>query len=1189
MLRPRLTSAGSISLVVLLVGSTAYADTITTVYDPGLGTFPEEQGFVLYDDGQPMPYEIVGGELHHGPTEDLYNHGWHVLDIPFDFMDDFEMRITLKVDLSTVVPEHHRAGYTIGARDVEARRFFVWIGGDRVFMRNAPDSGTAPYYLDTTAAEHVYLFRISNGTAYLYIDPVEPVGPGDAVLTLDVIDTYVSPRRNTVWFGDGTVFARSETRLSHFSFTVGAQCPADPSTDCNANAVADVCDILIGSSTDCNGNGIPDECDLLPAFDAASSWTTFDPGTHQIGVDPDGYIGAVSDGRYIYFAPHYNGAVYHGEVLRHDTYGAFDDPGSWMTYDYSSDPQGCSQDSNCVEPRGFADVAFDGHYVYFAPHHNNTGYNGEVLRYDTSGAFDDPASWTTYDPGADGVGVDPDGYAAVVFDGKYLYFSPDHNDTEHHGEVLRYDTAGVFDDERSWSTYDYGATAECAADPNCNAPDGYDGVGFDGQYVYFVPHRNNLGYHGEVLRLDTQGAFDDPASWMTYDYGASVECAADPDCTDPDGYTAAEFDGRYVYFSPYRNGQDSYHGEVLRFDSWGAFGAASSWDVYTPGDDGIGADARGYGEVVLIGQYVYFAPYRHGSSTDESGFHGEVLRHDMLRAFDEPLSWETYDYGSDTEGCVLDPECVDPDGYSDTVFDGRYLYFVPNHNGASSWHGEVLRFDTTPRSPDCNSNSVPDECDIADGTSEDGNGNGVPDECEGPANSARILSTTVEFEAMRGFRLATVEFERVSGVGSATIGFDLFSEGRQIEVLPTTVDAGVVPLAGVALENITITNIGYADLTVLDLVLAPASGLSLFAPPAVPFVLSKGQSQLLTVRFAPQAAGPVSTTMSIQSDDEDTSEVIVTIDGEGGTTFAAPRALHTSIEFERLRGLRSVSIEFDRASIAPRVQHALIEFGRQSGLRSASIEFEWRPVPPLAAVELQGVCEEDTDCLNTASCIGGICYVPKNRYVSIAPNPANAGTHTARRVSLDLGDGETASLGWVGEPAELTITGPEVTPQLIARIVDAPHYRDWSIDDFGVPWVDAIVQLGDCEVSPQHLYLIQSVAEGRDVDDEAFYSDMLALPTTALFADVVGGTPGTPPDGVRSFADINAVVRGFQNTQTEPKAWLDFCGSSATPEIPDFSVINFCDINWAIAGFQGATYPFAAPCECASPSPCPVP
>jgi hypothetical protein len=32
--------------------------------------------------------------------------------------------------------------------------------------------------------------------------------------------------------------------------------------------------------------------------------------------------------------------------------------------------------------------------------------------------------------------------------------------------------------------------------------------------------------------------------------------------------------------------------------------------------------------------------------------------------------------------------------------------------------------------PDCNENLIPDECDIADGTSDDENHNGIPDECE---------------------------------------------------------------------------------------------------------------------------------------------------------------------------------------------------------------------------------------------------------------------------------------------------------------------------------------------------------------------------------------------------------------------------------------------------------------------------
>ncbi len=35
-----------------------------------------------------------------------------------------------------------------------------------------------------------------------------------------------------------------------------------------------------------------------------------------------------------------------------------------------------------------------------------------------------------------------------------------------------------------------------------------------------------------------------------------------------------------------------------------------------------------------------------------------------------------------------------PDAYVGAVFDGRFVYFVPNHNGTAQ-HDEVLRYDTT--------------------------------------------------------------------------------------------------------------------------------------------------------------------------------------------------------------------------------------------------------------------------------------------------------------------------------------------------------------------------------------------------------------------------------------------------------------------------------------------------------------
>ena len=55
---------------------------------------------------------------------------------------------------------------------------------------------------------------------------------------------------------------------------------------------------------------------------------------------------------------------------------------------------------------------------------------------------------------AAGVGNDPDGYRGGVFDGRFIYFAPEKNGSTSHGEVLRYDTTGLFSAASSWSTYD---------------------------------------------------------------------------------------------------------------------------------------------------------------------------------------------------------------------------------------------------------------------------------------------------------------------------------------------------------------------------------------------------------------------------------------------------------------------------------------------------------------------------------------------------------------------------------------------------------------------------------------------------------------------------------------------------------------------------------------------------------------
>ena len=507
---------------------------------------------------------------------------------------------------------------------------------------------------------------------------------------------------NAVAMSDGTVvIGASKDHHSEFA-DAGSVYVFGGLSDCNGNGRVDLRDLIDGASSDCNWNGRPDECDILgrgAGFDHVVSWTTFDPSANGVGHDPRGYTDAAFDGRYLYFSPHARDGIYHGEVLRFDTQAGFSDVSSWAAFDAGVNGVG-------TNPVGYVGAVFDGRYVYFAPDHDEVGRHGEVLRYDTIGPFDDPVSWSTYDYGDECVTaetcVDPDGYRGAVFDGQYVYFVPYHNGTQFHAEVLRFNTTGGFSDAASWEAY---------VSPYTPAG-GYWGAVFTGSFIYFAPTMNLDLYHSEVL-LYKGGNFSSAVSWVTYDPG--IHGVGDA----PGGYAGAVFDGKHVYFAQHMY-DGTERGEMLRYTTTTSFNHPDSWLAYDPGDHGVGTDPGGYAGAVFDGRFVYFVPGRYLDP------HGEVLQYDTEGPFDSASAWRAYDAGTAGVG-------VDPDGFCGAVFDGRYVYFVPFQNrvGLLGGNGEVLRYDArSGGSFDCNGNDVPDECDIGGGVSADCNGNGVPDECE---------------------------------------------------------------------------------------------------------------------------------------------------------------------------------------------------------------------------------------------------------------------------------------------------------------------------------------------------------------------------------------------------------------------------------------------------------------------------
>ena len=389
-------------------------------------------------------------------------------------------------------------------------------------------------------------------------------------------------------------------------------------------------------------------------FTTAENWEAFNAGNIG-GLNTKGYFGAAFDGRYVYYVP-CRMANFHGTALRYDTQGDFKNAASWESFDASG--------TDSLDMVGFAGAVFDGRYIYYIPFSDANSRHGRVLRFDTEGDFDSSSSWDAYDAGMVG-GTGTKGYNGAVFDGRYIYLTPFGYDPFAHGRVLRYDTEADFKTAGSWIMHD-------AKNTDGLDTRGYYGSTFDGRYVYFTAFHNGTEFHGRMLRYDTQGAFDSAGSWDAYD-------ANNTDSMTTIGYKGAIYDGRYVYYVPFRDGEFR-HGRVLRYDTEGDFDASGSWDAFDAGNtDGL--DTRGFVGAERDDRYIYFIPY----SGDNNVFHGRAIRYDTEGDFESAESWTGFDVnGIDGLTCK---------GYKYGTSDGRYLYFAPYENGPA-FSGIALRYDT---------------------------------------------------------------------------------------------------------------------------------------------------------------------------------------------------------------------------------------------------------------------------------------------------------------------------------------------------------------------------------------------------------------------------------------------------------------------------------------------------------------
>lgn len=314
--------------------------------------------------------------------------------------------------------------------------------------------------------------------------------------------------------------------------------------------------------------------DTQQPFDASTAWSTFD--TKPLSAKINGFGGALFDGRFLYVIP-FGDVTPNGVVVRFDTQADFGANASWTSFDMTT---------IVAQAQGYLGGAFDGRYLYFAPHRNEfSGSHGHVMRFDTQGDLGVPASWTSYDARAISPQVEGGGYCGAVFDGRGITFVQNQDSNQPWGQMAHFDTQADFKSASSWEFFDL-------PDVSTSAARGYFGGAFDGRYVYAVPSKPNGP--NILARYDSTASFS--TAWLTFD-----TTKVDPRLV---GFRGGAFDGRYVYLVPHEGGVGA--SVVGRVDSTGALDVTTSWSTFET--TSLHPGARHFAGAVFDGRYLYLVP-----------------------------------------------------------------------------------------------------------------------------------------------------------------------------------------------------------------------------------------------------------------------------------------------------------------------------------------------------------------------------------------------------------------------------------------------------------------------------------------------------------------------------------------------------------------------------------------------------
>ena len=255
----------------------------------------------------------------------------------------------------------------------------------------------------------------------------------------------------------------------------------------------------------------------------------------------------------------------------------------------------------------------------------------------------------------------------------------------------------------------------------------------------------------------------------------------------------------------------------------------------------------------------------------------------------------------------------------------------------------------------------------------------------------------------------------------------------------------------------------------------------------------------------------------------------------------------------------------------------------------------------------RGVCTTKSDCTGSsagADCVGGRCYVPKNRYLSIDPTgnllPVSHQVEIVEAADYPAALGRTwwvddpqcydypngdpvlprpttcegpDRFGWVSKPWLICVGGPN-DGQPCATDGDCEPGVCLSEMPPGRLWAENPVHITGCGIAPAVTYHVRAstgylglsppleIATAHDPDGPS-----------QSWGDIAGGpaegVPGLwlPPEGATNLADVQNAIRTFENRSADtgfpPRVWVD---------VEINQVINLGDVQFIVGAFEGRDY-----------------